>query len=314
VKINQFLAFIGVVVFVQCSFSVSSQMVLTLEAGQQTTTVQCMEEGVAAAYISDNGGESDNYNYPANSVNLLGLCPSSVGSQINFSLFELGMCQSSSPIGNVEDVFFVFDGTVDELNVVMGNTLASATAYLNSAPSSLLFSSIGIIDFIDPITFVPGESNTSGCLTIGVISSGLCSGPNSFGFVSTASCVGGMLPFCSTALTQVQVGTCDGVNNTFAVQIDYSSTQTLGNDSVVVELDGEVVDTIELPSGDGFFDLPNIQADGMTHTVFISYLTSSNCSAQIQFQAPGSCICEAFPGSMVNAISSDVICDGEIAQ
>jgi len=123
-----------------------------------------------------------------------------------------------------------------------------------------------------------------------------------------------VLPNCAIGLTQVEVNPCDASNNQFSVNIDYSATHTLSSDSAVIALDGMEIDTILLPTGDNFFSVPGLPSDGQVHFISVYYLDVPSCASEIMINAPVGCACDAFPGTLINAQTDEVLCSGESLQ
>jgi subtilisin-like proprotein convertase family protein len=295
------------------SFWSFGQSDILMAEGNNNVVITCAGEGMTAAMIYDNGGSGANYTYAPGTVSVLGLCPDVSGAQLMINLTSWDICQASPPFSPVGDAFFIFDGTADSLNSIIGSGSVAASAFLASNPTSILFSSLNSPSILAPALIGASPTNASGCLTLGFISSGLCQGGGA-GFVGEVSCVGGILPTCNISLTNVQSNPCVPATNTFSVQIDYSATQTLGNDSAFVSLDGMVIDTAVLATGDAFFDVNNIPADGGIHFISVSYFINSGCNSEIQVDAPVGCQCTAAAGTLTNPTTSEILCSGETIQ
>lgn len=275
---------------------------IVMNTGVQEIEIACQGKGEPAAMVYDNGQGDGFYNYPANSVNLLGLCPSLPGASVLFGVQNAEIC--SAP----DDIFFVFDGSATELSLLIGNDYSSVATFLASNPGGILYTNLTP----QVLPFYSSATNASGCITIGMVSLGQCFGNT--GFQVEVGCFGGVLPNCAIGLTQVEVNPCDASNNQFSVNIDYSATHTLSSDSAVIALDGMEIDTILLPTGDNFFSVPGLPSDGQVHFISVYYLDVPSCASEIMINAPVGCACDAFPGTLINAQTEEVLCSGESLQ
>ena len=267
--------------------------------GNTNEILLCSEGG--STYITDNGGANGNMTaQPGQSYQSLEICSDSW--QVNTQMTLNNWAFNSNGLSG--DLFLVYAGPFSEIQQYLGNnpqTLLTSPAALN-----VVFNSLNSPFGADSTLLI---SDT--CYTL--ITYHVPGFDPSPGFEATVSCVEPLS--CLLDLSPIIVNDCDTVNQIYSIEFDVVLNNTVsGTYDVALSLDGVVVDTVSVVSGDLLaYTMTNLPVDtGANHVISAEVIGSLGCNTEELFTSVDCLIeCNTQAGTGVTGPVSKLLCFGE---